>query len=141
MFSNTFDVALLVSWAMGLLPVAVAFFVVMLLDFGTGAARAWLAGSFSWEEAPNFFKTGAVYLWVWLTCEILAIMPGVLSVEIPAYGDAIAQYAPKIILSAIVVGKYVASIGKNIQEILAIRDQKAAEAEFDALAGFDALVE
>jgi hypothetical protein len=137
MFSNTFDVTLLVSWAMGLLPVAVAFFVVMLLDFGTGAMRAWQAGSFSWEEAPLFFRTGLVYLWVWLTCEILAIMPGVLSVEIPGWGDALAQYAPKIILGTIVVGKYVASIGKNIQEILKTRDELAARAEFDAAVLFD----
>ena len=132
MFSNTFDVVLLSAWAMGLLPVAVAFFVVMLLDFGTGAMRAWHDGTFSWEEAPHFFQTGIVYLWVWLTCEVLAIMPGVLSVEIPGWGDALADYAPKIILGAIVVGKYVASIGKNIQAILAIREEQAAEAEWDA---------
>ena len=132
MFTTVFDVALFTTWAMGLLPVAIAFFVVMLLDFGTGAMRAWNDGSFSWEEAPLFFRTGVVYLWVWLTCEILAIMPGVLSVEIPGWANALADYSPKIILGAIVVGKYVASIAKNIQAILAIREQQAAMAEWDA---------
>ena len=132
MFTSVFDVELLIAWLMGLPPVAIAFFVVMLLDFGTGAMRAWQDGTFSWEEAPRFLKDGVVYFWVWITCEVLAIMPGVLSVEIPGWADALADYSPKIILGAIVVGKYVASIAKNIQAILAIREQQAAMAEWDA---------
>ena len=133
MFANVFDVGLLKLWAMGLPPVAIAFFVVMLLDFGTGAMRAWQNGTFTWEEAPRFLKDGVVYFWVWITCEILAIMPGVLNVEIPGWADALADYSPKIILGAIVVGKYIVSIGKNIQAILAIREDKAAMAEWDAI--------
>jgi len=117
---------------MGLPPVAIAFFVVLLLDFGTGAMRAWQNGTFTWEEAPRFLKDGVVYFWVWITCEILAIMPGVLNVEIPGWADALADYSPKIILGAIVVGKYIVSIGKNIQAILQLREDKAAMAEWDA---------
>lgn len=117
-----FDIALLQSWAVGLLPFALGFLVLMVADFITGALLAWYVGDFDWEEAPRFLQTGVIYLWAWLVAEMLAVLPGVLQVEIPDYGAAIANIAPKFVYAAIVVGKYIASIVNNVNLILEVRN-------------------
>lgn len=117
------DVQLLTTWAAGLLPFILGFLVLMVLDFATGALLAWYQGYFNWESAPRFLQTGVLYLWAWLTAEALAFMPTLLNIEIPSYGDALAEVAPKTIFAAIGVGKYVASMVGNIKRIVEIRSE------------------
>jgi hypothetical protein len=104
-----FDIELLSNWFVGLLAWVLALLVLMILDSASGALRAWKVGYFNWEWVPKFLKTGVVFLWAWLTAEILAVMPGVLGVEIPNYADALADWGPKVVYG-LVASKYVASI-------------------------------
>jgi len=120
------DVTLLEPWFVALLPWLAVFAVVMLLDFMGGAVLAWYNGVFSWETAPRFFQTGLLYLWAWLTAEILGFLPLLLGVEIAGWGDALADYGPEAVFVAIVVGKYVASIVGNIKQIQELRALIAA---------------
>ena len=123
------NLSLLQAWFAGLLPFVLGFFVLMLLDFITGALLAWYDGRFSWEIAPRFLETGVLYLWAWLTAEALAFLPTLLAIEIPSYGDALAEVAPKAVYAAIVVGKYVASMVTNIKQILKARNSPPWDAE------------
>jgi hypothetical protein len=125
------DFSALQTWAVGLLPFALGFFILMILDFATGALCAWYDHRFSWEEAPRFLQVGILYLWAWLTAEALAFLPVLLHVEIPTYGQAIADVAPKAILASIAVGKYVSSMVNNIKLIISIRNEKPWEPAAD----------
>jgi len=113
-----FDLIVLHDWLISLPPLALALFVVALLDLASGAYLAWEGKYFRAEELPRFLQTLGGYALAWLLSEILAIMPDALNVDIPGWGEALADVTPKAVLAAIIVGKYVTSIVVNIKALL-----------------------
>lgn len=107
------DLQMLSTWFFGLIPYFVILILVMLIDFAGGALLAWYQGKFDLEKAPEFLKTGLLFFWVWITAEFLALLPKLLATDVPNYGDALAQWTPKVVYGTIVVAKYMSGIVKN----------------------------
>lgn len=112
---------LLIVWLTGLIPWALALVVVMLLDFIGGASLAYIEKRFRFEELPNFLITGVLFGWAWLTAEMIFFMPVLLGIEIVGYQELFAEYAPKAVLTFVIITKYGSSIVGHIKAILALQ--------------------
>lgn len=109
------DLELLRQWAVGLLPFALLFFGVGLLDMVWGVLIALRDKEFRLEWVPDFLIKWGTFLMGWLSAEALVFFPTFLGVEIEGWQELVSAVAPKVIYGLMVL-KYVGSIIEHIQE-------------------------
>lgn len=110
----------LTAWLGRLLPMVIVFVLVMLLDLLGGVIVALRGRTFKVEKLPEFLQVGLLYLWAWLSAEILALLPALFALQVDGWAEMVAEYAPDVVYGYILVAKYGASIIGHISAIKAI---------------------
>jgi hypothetical protein len=104
-------------WYWGLIPWLIFFALAAILNAAAGALVAWQNGVFDWEQFPRFLQGAVLYLFAWLTAEILFFAPTLLGLD-PGLGEFFGSLAPKAVYATILIGKYGTSIVKHVKSIL-----------------------
>jgi hypothetical protein len=110
---------LIAAWFWALMPFLIFFAMAAVLNAGAGALVAWKNKVFDLECLPLFLQAAVLYLFAWLTTEVLFFAPTLLGLEETAgIIEFFGALAPKAVYVTILVGKYGTSIYRNVKEIL-----------------------
>lgn len=108
------------------LPQLIVMSVFALLDLIGGILIALKMKEFKWECVPEFVKTFAVYLWSWVSAELVSFLPIALGVAVNGLAQIVVGFAGGAVY-AFVILKYVASILTHIQDsdVLPLKAERA----------------
>jgi hypothetical protein len=85
-------------WLAGLVPWIAGLFAFAFVDLVGGLLVAFrVTKDFSLEKVPDFLKNFVVYLWMWLSVEIVFFAYGLSGIEIQGFNELMQNVAPKVV--------------------------------------------